>query len=170
MDKFLVFLGVMVLSFNVSAANLSEGQIVKIIATANKGEIDAGQLASRNSREKPSKAFGQMMVKEHSKNDTKGKLIAKKNMIIPKDSSLNQELMLKSKNTITELKEARLNFDKMYIDSQVVMHQDVLNLIDDELLPNAKSEELISFLKETRHHVDMHLEEAKKLQAERKGL
>ena len=55
-------------------------------------------------------------------------------------------------------------FDKVYINHEIVFHKQVLDLIDEKLLPGAKNEELQGLLVKVRGGVALHLEHAEKIQ------
>jgi putative membrane protein len=57
-------------------------------------------------------------------------------------------------------------FDTAYMESQVAEHQQVLDTIDNKLLPAATDEKLVDELKKMRETVVSHLTEAKSIQQE----
>lgn len=56
-------------------------------------------------------------------------------------------------------------FDRAYVDHEVVYHQNVIEALDKTIIPNAKNEELKALLVKVRPAFDAHLEHAKHLQA-----
>ncbi len=54
-------------------------------------------------------------------------------------------------------------FETAYLDAMIKGHTEVLAMIDDKLMKTAKNDALKAHLTETRSHVAMHLEQAKKL-------
>ncbi len=55
------------------------------------------------------------------------------------------------------------DFETAYIDAMIKGHTEVLDMIDNQLMKIAKNDMLKAHLTETRGHVAMHLEQAKKL-------
>ena len=55
-------------------------------------------------------------------------------------------------------------FDRAYVESQLKMHQDVLDTIENELLPAAQNDEIRQLLETMREDVETHLAEAQALQ------
>ena len=55
-------------------------------------------------------------------------------------------------------------FDKAYIDHEVAYHQQVLDAVDNTLIPGAKNEQLKALLVKVRPAFVAHLEHAKQLQ------
>ncbi|MBC7741570.1 MAG: DUF4142 domain-containing protein, partial [Bdellovibrionaceae bacterium] len=58
--------------------------------------------------------------------------------------------------------------DNAYVNQQVTMHEKALSTLNDTLIPQASSAELKSHLEKTRGAVSMHLDHAKKMQAQLK--
>ena len=56
-------------------------------------------------------------------------------------------------------------FDRAYIDHEVTYHQQVLDALDNTLIPNAKNDQLKSLLSKVRPAFVARLEHAKQLQA-----
>lgn len=55
-------------------------------------------------------------------------------------------------------------FDRAYIDHEVAYHQQVLDAINNTLIPNAQNAELKALLQQTAPAVEAHLQHAKELQ------
>ena len=56
------------------------------------------------------------------------------------------------------------SFNKTYISQEIVFHKQVLDVIDNQLLPSATNEELKALLVKVRTAVASHLEHAEKIQ------
>jgi hypothetical protein len=56
------------------------------------------------------------------------------------------------------------DFDKSYIDAQVKEHKAVVDLIDNQLAPNAKSSEVKALLQSLRPKIEGHLKQAQAIQ------
>ncbi len=54
-------------------------------------------------------------------------------------------------------------FETAYLDGMIKGHTELLDMIDNKLLKTVKNDALKAHLTETRGHVAMHLEQAKKL-------
>ena len=55
-------------------------------------------------------------------------------------------------------------FDRAYIDHEVAYHQQVLDAINNTLIPNAQNAELKALLQQTAPAIEAHLQHAKELQ------
>lgn len=148
-----------------SPAALTDAQIAKAMITINEGEIDAAKLAEKNAVSSDVKNFALMMETEHKRNEKETKEIAKKNKISMDKSGLSKSLEADAKQTSKDLKkQPDANFDQAYIGSQVQMHTNALDLIQNTLLPAAQSPELKDHLNTTSKAVAIHLDHAKTLQ------
>jgi putative membrane protein len=144
---------------------LTDAEIVAVTSTANNGEIEMGQLATKNSTNPEVKNFAAMMVTQHRDMETKGKSLAAKAKITPADNDASKSLKSDVDSTLTTLKSAKgKDFDKAYMEAQVKAHRDVLNMIDNKLLPAAQNGDLKTMLTDARTHVATHLAKAEEIQ------
>lgn len=148
-------------------STLSEGQIAMIVDLANTAEIEQGKLALSKAKSASVKKFATKMVKHHTEAKNEGTKIAKQLNVTPSQSQEASSLKSDADAALGKLRGATgAAFDVAYIDGQVDAHRDVLALIDQQLLPSAKSEQAVSALKRAREVVAAHLEEAKTIQAD----
>ena len=105
------------------------------------------------------------MVTEHTDVNKKATALLTKLKVTSEENTVSKGL--KSDGKINLVRLNKLNgkpFDKTYIYQEVVFHKQVLDVIDNKLLPNAKNEELKALLAKVRPAVASHLEHAEKLQ------
>jgi putative membrane protein len=144
---------------------LTDAEIVAVTSTANNGEIDMANLATKTATNADVKNFAAMMITQHRDMETKGKALAAKAKITPADNDASTALKTDVQSTITSLKTQKgKDFDKAYMESQVKAHRDVLNLFDNKLLPNAQNGDLKTLLTDGRSHVAAHLAKAEEIQ------
>jgi putative membrane protein len=140
-------------------ASVSKDDAQFVVNTANAGmtEIQAGQLAEQQGMEKSVKAYGAMMVKDHTAAADKLKAIAaSKNITLP--PSLSPD----AANDITDLqKKTGKDFDKAYIDKMVDDHKKVISSFESES-KNGSDADIRSFADSTLHTLRHHLDEAEK--------
>jgi len=145
---------------------LTDAEIVKVTTTANNGEIQMAELAKKTAVTPDVKNYAAMMLTQHRDMEQKGKAIASKAKITPADNDQAAALQTDVTTTITELKTQKgKNFDKAYMESQVKTHREVLDVIDNKLLPAAQNGELKAQLGDARSHVASHLAKAQEIQA-----
>ena len=101
------------------------------------------------------------MVKDHTAllhNETQ---ILQKQHITMSDSPVSQRLVEESRQLVDTLRGKKgKDFDREYIGAQVREHRQLLDMLDDKLIPNAKNADLKTALTQTRAKVEMHLREA----------
>lgn len=147
-------------------AQLNDHQIREVMEEANDAEIDSAKVAKKETNNKEIRDFAIHMIDEHEKNLKETKKISKKNNIDDKDSEMSDAIEADAKNKIKLLKKQKgLAFDKMFMEQQVVMHTDLLNNLDQKLIPQATNPEFKAHLQATRGHVSKHLDMTKALQA-----
>jgi putative membrane protein len=143
---------------------LSDAQIAGILEAVNLAEVQQGTIAQRMARRPEVRDFATMMVTDHSKSLEDGRSLATKAGFGTASSETTSELRAGNEETVAELKEATIaDFDRKYIDVQIQAHEHVLELFDDELLPNAVNAELRASLFATRPVVATHLERARNI-------
>jgi putative membrane protein len=148
-------------------ARLSEGQIAMIVDLANSAEIEQGKIAQTKAKSPSVKKFAAMMVKHHGEAKVETDKLMKQLSLTPVQSPSAVALKADSDKALGTLRGAGgAAFDVAYIDGQVVAHQEVLNLLDQQLLPSAQTKEVVDALQKARTVVASHLEQARALQAE----
>ncbi|MDB4944074.1 MAG: hypothetical protein JWP97_3608 [Labilithrix sp.] len=144
---------------------LTDAQIVQFTSTANTGEIDMAQLATKQASSADVKSFASMMITQHRDMEAKGKALATKAKITPAESDASTALKSDVTNVVSDLKNQKgKDFDKAYIAAQVKAHTDVLSALDNKLLPAAENGELKTLLTDARTHVAAHLAKAQEIQ------
>ncbi len=132
-----------------------------LLAALNEHEITAAQQAQSKNVSAPVLAYAKMMEKEHgdnlAKTKTLGSLASTPEVQAMKDKGKSDLDMLGQKNG--------KEYETAYVDAMVSGHTEALALIDGRLLSLASTAPVKDHLMETRDHVVMHLEEARKLQA-----
>jgi putative membrane protein len=144
----------------------TDPQIAAIVVAANQADIDAGKLAESKAHSKDVKAFAQQMVKDHTAvNKTAADLVNRlgvKPETNPTSDSLKQGGAANLTN-LTPLQGAK--FDRAYIDHEVTYHQNVIDALDNTLIPSAQNAELKALLVKVRPAFVAHLEHAKMVQS-----
>jgi putative membrane protein len=144
---------------------LSDAQILQVVHTANLGEIEQAKLAQSKAKDAGVKKLAAMMLKDHTDADGKAIALAKGESLDLAPSSTNTSLESDAGSATSTLKsQSGVDFDKGYVDTQVKEHQAVLDMIDQKLIPNAKSAGVKAFLAKVRPTIAMHLQHAKDLQ------
>ena len=148
-----------------TAAPLKNEEIVHITGNVDAAEIEQAKLAKSKAQNAQVKKFATHMISEHTKSKNKGAQLAKSAELKPEESALGEQLATKAARTYEALQAAgKDEFDGAYISAQVKQHQEVLDLLDRELIPNASEPELKAQLQKTREMVERHLGEGQRIQ------
>ena len=147
--------------------NMTDPEIAAVVIAVNDADIKNGQLAEHQARDGQVKSFAKQMVTDHEAVNKKTKDLTSKLNISPTDNQTTQQLKQSTDQERDQLKQMKgTDFDKAYIDNEVQMHQQALDMIDKNLEPNAQNDELKQLLKDSRPAFAAHLEHAKRLQAQ----
>jgi putative membrane protein len=146
--------------------NLSDGDIFAIEDAANNGEIQMAELAKKQGVGAQTKDFAAMMITHHRDAENKLKALAKKQNITSKDNDVSNKLKGDVSSMITDMRAKKgKEFDRLYMDNQVKAHRDVLDIVDNQLIPSVQNADLKTHLSEVRRTVADHLQKAEDIQA-----
>jgi putative membrane protein len=145
---------------------LSEGQIAMVAELANTSEIEQGKLAQGKAKSPSVKKFAAMMVQHHTEAKTEQAKLFKQLNLTPTQSQTATSLKQSSETATSELRSTATAFDQRYVDSQIEAHEQVLETLDNQLIPAATDPSLKAGLNKMRATVEAHLREAKSIQAE----
>jgi putative membrane protein len=135
---------------------LTDTEIAGVTEAANASEIEQAKIAQRKAKNPEVKRFAGMMLMHHQQAQTDLARLGIKTA----DSPVSIQLDTASASTLDLLKNATGDFDRVYIDSQVEAHRNVIALIDSQLLPSAKEPSLRAYLQKVRNQVEAHLQQA----------
>lgn len=146
--------------------SLGDGEIFAIESALNNGEITIAEVARKNARSQQVKDFAAMMITQHRDAQNKAKALAQKAKITAQDDDVSNKLKTEGDGVVADIKTKKgAEFDKAYIDSQVKMHTEGLDIIDNQLLPSVKNGDFKDHLNTVRQHVEAHLSKAQDIQS-----
>lgn len=146
---------------------LNDGQITQIILTADQSQIDAGLAAHDQAMDAAVKDYADKSILNFTNHMVDTKKLEVKTGIQPEDSAANKSLKDETDKNLQDIKSQKgTDFDKAYIDSQVVMLQKFLDGLDQALIPQAQNADLKAFLQSSRAPLEADLNSAKALQAQ----
>ena len=149
------------------AGGPNDAQIAAIVVTANQVDIDAGKLAESKGKHKDVRAFGKMMVTDHTGVNKAAKDLVTKLHVKPEDNPTAESLKKGGQENVAHLKTLKGDaFDKAYIEHEVAYHQQVIDAMDKTLIPSAQNAELKALLVKVRPAFVAHLDHAKQVQSE----
>src|SRR6266699_2751251 len=160
----------LLLTASAAAAQPNDAQIAAIVVTANQVDIDAGKLAASVSHNVDVKSFAERMVTDHTGVNKSAVDLVTKLKVTHEDNPTAQSLKAAGDQNLRNLKGLkRVAFDKAYVTHEVAYHQQVLDAMDQVLIPNAQNPELKALLVKVRPAFVAHLEHAKKIEASLAG-
>ena len=143
---------------NPSTVSKADSEFVKSAANAGMTEVTLGNIAIKNSTNDKVKAFGEMMVKDHTAaGDELKKIATAKNVPVP--DALSEE---SQKHVASMEKMHGKQFDKAYINMMVEGHGKVVKEFED-IQSKGSDAELKAFAGKTLPVIKGHLDSAKSI-------
>ncbi|HET8933256.1 MAG TPA: DUF4142 domain-containing protein [Polyangiales bacterium] len=148
-----------------STTQLSDNQILGIMATVDAGEIEQARLAVQKANDSRVKQFATHMIEQHSDSTQKIQALASQHGLTPAASATSTTLKQKSEKMLSSLTNtASASFDATYMNSQIQQHQEVLDMLHAQLMPASRSDVVSAQLKAAHTMVQGHLNEARQLE------
>ena len=86
------------------------------------------------------KAFGEQMIADHTGVNKTAQALVTKLKVSPEESATSQSLKKGGEDNLKNLRPLKgADFDRAYIDHEVTYHQNVIDALDNTLIPNAKN-------------------------------
>jgi len=149
---------------NVPNTEGTDAEVLAFINAININEILAAAEAQKKKISSPVTDYAKMLHTEHGANMAKTNALGLSIQIIPSITKAVDDVMKKGAGELATLIPMDGNdFESAYIDAMIKGHTEVLNMIDKQLMKTAKNDKLKAHLTETRGHIAMHFEQAKKL-------
>jgi len=143
----------------------NEGEIVAILAAADRAEITEGTYARTHARSRDVRAYGRMMVTMHTAASNRMTALARRLRISPIEGAESRSLTREAAATNVRL--AQLtgdDFDRAYLDAEITAHAHLLEVLDRTLIPSARTAELRTAIQsDVRPMVSSHLARARTL-------
>ena len=147
-------------------STLNDAQIAAIVLAANDIDVENGKFAKKHTKDTQVKEFANRMVTDHKGANNQVKHLAKQLKIKPQETDTSKGLKKTADQTRDRMKKLKgAEFDRAYIDNEVTFHQEVMDTIDKQLLPNAQAPELKTLIGNIRSTVESHLQQAKQIQS-----
>lgn len=144
--------------------NLTDGQIVNFASTANAGEISLAMVALNRAQIPAVRDYAQTMISGHNTAQARQTALATSLQLTATTSPLSEQLSENAAQVLKQLQNASVtDFDILYVQSQIDVHTQVLQALNDQLLPSVSADALQAELLVTRTEVQAHLETARAL-------
>jgi putative membrane protein len=143
---------------------LTDAQVVAILVTANKVDIEAGRLAMRKSKNVAVKNFASDMISDHTAANKQVVELAHSLGVSPEENDFSRSFARGGQENLVYLKSlAGREFDQDYAEHEVVYHRQVLEALEKKLIPSAQNPDLKSLLQSVSAVVKAHLDHAQDL-------
>ncbi len=147
------------------APAITDAQIAMIAMTVNSADSAGGALAQTKGESADVKALGKRIMTDHTALNARATALATAAGMSPEDNDDSRAMRTDAESQIATLQGlSGKDFDKAYMDHVVSHHQQVLDALDQKLIPNAQNAELKQLLTDARAGVEGHLGSAKAIQ------
>jgi putative membrane protein len=134
-----------------AGAILTSGAITHIAITANSIDVAAAELAKTQGTNPDVLRFAQTMAADHNALIKLTEQLATTSRIEPAANPTSEQLQAVAKAARVRLEALTgAEFDRAYIENEIVFHQGLLDTLDRILIPAVQSAELKKLLEETR--------------------
>jgi putative membrane protein len=129
------------------AAKPSDPQIAHIAYTAGQLDIQAAELALKNSQNKEVRTFAEDMLRDHKAVNEKALALVQKLKVTPEDNDTSRALTKQAADKGKELSALKgAAFDKAYAANEAAYHKTVNGALEKTLIPSASNAELKDLL------------------------
>lgn len=111
---------------------MSHSNVLSVLDTIDQIEIDSGELANEKTTSPNVRSFASRLAREHTRSTQERHLLAEKIDVEPKKPQLAsalEDMHGESKNLLQ--KKSGRDFDEAYIKDQIMMHEQLLKLVQD---------------------------------------
>ena len=162
----MLFAAFLLIPLGALGQGINDADIAAIVVTANQVDIDAGKLAVLRSTNDKVKAFAQLMITDHGGVNKAATELVTRLKVTPQQNSTSQALQAGGDKNLAHLKTLTGEaFDRAYIDHEDAYHQQVIDALDQTLIPAAANAELKALLIKVRPAFVAHRDHARSLQS-----
>jgi predicted outer membrane protein len=142
----------------------TDSEVLSFVVAVDVNEILAASAAQKKNIGQPVMDYAKMLHTAHGENMAKTIKLGQTINVTPSDTKAVDALKQKGAGELAMIVPLDgEEFEKAYLDAMIKGHEEVISMIDSKLLTTAKNDALKAHLTETRGHVAMHLDQAKKL-------
>lgn len=146
-----------------TAEGLSDGQIAGVVQAINQGEMTHARIALERAETPAVRQYAEHMITEHGRAMEELQALERSAGFTIEASPLREELTSQALALEQNLAaQEGAQFDRAYLDAQVMLHEQAVRTADERLMPEADSEAMRAFLQRIRPDLVQHLEMARR--------
>jgi putative membrane protein len=146
------------------AIRLDDAQVLGLAAAVNSAQIAHSKLAVGRGHDERVQRFAAAMIAEHERAGRELAGLSARYLLEAADSQLATDFRIRATFSHSELGETTgLDFDRLYLRTQIMAHERALEVLDGDLIPRAENSELRGLLEQLRARAHTHLEHARSL-------
>ena len=139
---------------------MSDAGILKVFMTSNDGEIVTSQAVVSDAQSADVRRYAQEMITMHTQLNERAMAL----QLEPRDNQVSASMRQNATAKAAQINGmAGAMQDMTYVETQVVLHGNTLDMLNNVLIPNARDASLKALLTEARPSVQQHFEQAKQL-------
>lgn len=148
-----------------------DAEVLATLVAIDDHEIAAAKKAQDKAKDTAVRSYADMLRTDHERNLEDTRALADRIGVDPHRTAKVIEMRKKNDNERETLADRNgAAYDEAFVKAMVTGHQEVLDLIDDQLLAKAQTPALKDHLKATRKHIQHHLERAKEIRDDLDGM
>jgi putative membrane protein len=145
-------------------SGMTDAQLAAIVQTINAGQIQEAQVAEAKASSPDVKRFAHEMMNGHREMLVRQNALFTRLQIMPSDNPVSNQVKADTQNQLSTLQQVRgHDFDRSYVDDQVMDHNKALELVD-RIMPNVKNSDFRMALQDDRSMIEAHLRQAETVQ------
>lgn len=157
-----VWLTAMLMGGNAFAAEtLDDAAIFAIFDETNTADVWAGRIAVKKAHSEEVRELGKMVATDHEAVQQMWRDLAKKLGIIPAPPHNDATAAKLAKSVALLQSKSGAEFDKIYLQHEIVFHQSVIDAIKGTLLPAIQNAEFRALVKQALPAFEQHLAETR---------
>jgi putative membrane protein len=157
-----------------SNTKLDDGLILARLDQANTNEVRSFSAAAKTTSNPELKRLANKIATEHKANRGEGRALAKRIGVKPSEAgTAGEEVADAAADAAAEMKslagKTGRDFDKAFLEHQVKVHEETIDMLKNQFLPAAQNAELKTMIQRTIPKVQGHLTQLKKLEEQVKA-
>lgn len=149
------------------ASEGQDGEVMAMLTALDNHEIQAATEAQSKASHQKVKEYATMMLTDHRANMQKTQSMAESMSLTSMDTPAVEDFKKKNSDTMATLTDKTgEDYDNSYMRMMARDHQEALRMIDNQLMPMAKSDEMKTHLSEVRKQFSDHLNKAEDIMEE----